>query len=349
MGRKIAKLVNYIKSDGILSVIKMLFRRIVKWNVGIFLCIKEFGYAYFFLRTYFFQTEQFEKYNKLNYDILVEEAEPRIREALELAEKSQKDVMKKTVWVCWWQGYDKMPEIVRMCYDHLVHTLDKDLFEIKLITADNFKEYVNIPGVVMGKYKEGKITLTLFSDILREGLLFQNGGVWIDLTIWVEKDVNKYLSLDKDFWSVKLEEIEDQKMWGQLISECKWCGFLISARKHNTICGFVFHAMCDYVTKHDYVIDYFLHNLLIRIAYDKIPKAKEEIDKIEYSNPNLYKLLHYLNSAYSEDLYDSIVEDTAIFKLTYKTSLYEYSPVGDITVYGHLRQRAADGTKQNPK
>lgn len=340
MERKVSKLVSYIKSDGMLTVIKMLCGRLVKWIVSIFLCIKEFGFIYFLKRTYLFHTGQFRKYNELNYDILTREAEHRILESLEFAGASPKGMLKKKVWVCWWQGYDKMPEIVKMCYDHLIHELDQDLFKVNLITMDNFREYVDIPEVVMEKFQKGKITLALFSDILREGLLFQNGGVWIDSTVWVEKDVNKYLSFDEDFWSVKLEGIDDQKMWGQLISECKWCGFLIGARKNNVICGFVFHAMCDYVKEHNYIVDYFLHNLFIRIAYDKIPKAKEEIDKIECSNPNLYKLFRYINSAYSEEFYNAIMKDTAIFKLTYKTSLYENSSEG-ITIYGHLRRIVA--------
>lgn len=342
MRRRVLKLVSYVQTDGIRTVIKMVYERLEKWGAAILYCIREFGFVYFIKRTYFFYTRQYGKYNKLNYSILVNESGHIIHDFQKLTKSFPDDKRKKRVWVCWWQGYDKMPEIVKMCYDHMVYTLDGKLFDVKLITEENFKEYVDIPLPVVEKLQQGKITLTLFSDILRQGLLFQNGGIWIDSTIWVEKDANKYLSFDKDFWSVKLEEIDDKNVWGQLITECKWCGFLIGAKKDNVICGFTFRAMCDYVTKHNFVVDYFMQNLFIKIAYDMIPKVSEEIDEIECSNPNLYELFRYLNSAYSENLYKSIMKDTAIFKLTYKSSLYEYSPEGAITTYGYLRQRVSN-------
>jgi Capsular polysaccharide synthesis protein. len=277
----------------------------------------------------------------MNYAILYKETTSIILEDSKLIYDSS-DNGRKKVWVCWWQGYDYMPEIVKVCYNHLIYTLDESLFEIILITADNFERYVNIPKVIINKFQKKIISLTLFSDILREGLLFQNGGLWVDSTVWVEENANYYFSLENNFWSVKLKEIEDQSMWGQLITECKWCGFLIGTKKNSPICGYVFHSMCEYIAKHNYIIDYFLQNLLIRIAYDQMPGVKETIDNIEYSNPNLYKLFRYLNSPYSEDLYRLISEDTSIFKLTYKTNLYENLKEEGKTVYGHLRKKSVD-------
>lgn len=49
---------------------------------------------------------------------------------------------KVPVWVCWWQGEESMPELVKMCFKRLKDTLPADITELHLITFDNYKDYV---------------------------------------------------------------------------------------------------------------------------------------------------------------------------------------------------------------
>lgn len=340
MGRRASKLLSYIKSEGFLATAKKASMQFSKGINNIFYCIEEFGFSYFIKRTYYFRTKRYDKYNKMNYDILMNESLDFIDKFNKLPDYMTVEPEKRNVWVCWWQGYGNMPEVVKMCYNHLINVLDQNRFEITLISEDNFRDYVDIPPLIIKKLQQGKITLTFFSDILRQGLLFQNGGVWIDSTIWLEKGANKFLLFDNDFFSIKLKSIDDQTVWGQLISECKWCSFLLGAKKGNKICGFVFESMCNYTANHNFFVDYFIQNQYIKIAYNNILKAKNDIDEIECSNPNLYELFRKLSASYSDELFKCITNETSIFKLTYKANLTEYTPDGQVTVYGYLKQKA---------
>ena len=97
------------------------------------------------------------------------------------------------VWVCWWQGYDNMPELCKLCYNRLRKMLPENS-ELLLITLDNYENYVNIPKYIKEKFTKGYISMTAFSDVLRNYLIKENGGFWIDSTIFVSSaiDANFY-------------------------------------------------------------------------------------------------------------------------------------------------------------
>lgn len=68
------------------------------------------------------------------------------------------------IWVCWLQGIEQAPDIVKKCYKRLTAL---ENHRIIVITNDNFEDYVNIPEYILDKYNKGIISPTHFSDILR--------------------------------------------------------------------------------------------------------------------------------------------------------------------------------------
>ena len=85
------------------------------------------------------------------------------------------------VWVCWLQGFDKAPELVKMCVDSMrKYLVDK---EIVLVTYKNFHEYAELPDIIVTKYEKGQIPPALFSDLLRLELLIRHGGTWMDASM----------------------------------------------------------------------------------------------------------------------------------------------------------------------
>ena len=54
---------------------------------------------------------------------------------------------------------------------------------VRILTKDNFKEYIDIPDYVLEKYEHGLILPAHLSDIVRCCLLYKYGGVWLDSTI----------------------------------------------------------------------------------------------------------------------------------------------------------------------
>lgn len=57
------------------------------------------------------------------------------------------------IWVCWLQGEEQMPPLVKGCYESVkAHSGGHPL---KLITMDNFTQYVSIPDFVIEKLRGG--------------------------------------------------------------------------------------------------------------------------------------------------------------------------------------------------
>ena len=338
----VKKLFEKVKKNGLLSTFIWVIKRLKYLLKNNILCITEFGLLFWIKKIIYLKQKNYDLYLKLIYENLESEVENVIEYYRNSEKKIRESIIykegKKKIWVCWWQGYDSMPEFCKMCYKQLNYILDKKKFEIILICEDNYKKYVNIPEYIIDKVKKGNISLTQFSDILREGLIAQNGGVWVDATMWFEKDANNFFSIDRDFWSVKLADIDDINMCGQIISECMWSGFIISGNKNSYVCSFVYDAMCEYFKKHNYVIDYFIQNLLIRIAYNNLNKARNIIDAIEISNPKLYDMFREMNCVYSDELWNNLTAETSIFKLTHKCS-YTRKVNGKDTLYAVINNR----------
>lgn len=96
-------------------------------------------------------------------------------------DESVKHEKSDKVWVCWFQGMDRAPHLVRACYRSLRENLpDK---EIILITSENMSDYVTFPDYIIEKWEKGQITHTHMTDLLRLELLIQYGGTWVDATV----------------------------------------------------------------------------------------------------------------------------------------------------------------------
>ena len=66
----------------------------------------------------------------------------------------------KQIWICWLQGEEQMPEIVKKCYAS-VKTFAPD-YTITLITNDNLFDYVTLPDHIVQKFRKGTFTFTHF-------------------------------------------------------------------------------------------------------------------------------------------------------------------------------------------
>lgn len=298
---------------------------------------KEFG-SIFAIKWLFFKiTKQHNKYIDLIYNYLCKFLSDDINE-FNNKEFNNKEKLKNYVWICWWQGYEAMPDFCKMCYKQLKSVLNND-YNLILIDKNNYKEYASIPDYIIEKVNSNKIPFTQLSDILRQSLLLENGGTWIDASIWCTDKINKYLDNKNDFWSVKLKTIDDETVWGQLISECKWSSFLLNGNVGCPIFDFVFTGMCKYFNNHDFLIDYFLQNLLIKIAYDNIPIIKTMIDDVPESNECIYELYKVMDTAYDQSKWEKLTSNTAFFKLTQKRKYVDFCN-GKPTFYKYLIESA---------
>lgn len=302
------------------------------------LMVKDFGIL--FIAKYFFlkKTGQYEKYVKMVCDYLTSYLKDYILDFNKEQHKNKEIIENNNIWVCWWQGEKYMPEFCRMCYQNLINNIPNK-YSIHLVTRDNYRQYTDIPDFIIYKMENGIIPITQFSDILRQNLLLKNGGLWIDTSVWVTNDFLSKLDTNLPFWSVKLNAIDDPSVWGQLISNCKWGSFILYGISGNEVFKFVYGAMCKYYKDHNSIIDYFLQNIFIRIAYDNVDIIRKQIDDVKVSNENLYDLYRVIDDPYNEEIWNFYCENTGFFKLTQKREYIEYVD-GKITFYGYLKKMA---------
>ncbi len=92
----------------------------------------------------------------------------------------------KIIYAFWMQGRENVPEMVRINFDRW-ERLNPDY---KLIVLDKETARPYVKGFPIDAYK---LTVQAFSDILRARILAQNGGIWIDATLFPVIPLSKWL------------------------------------------------------------------------------------------------------------------------------------------------------------
>lgn len=217
------------------------------------------------------------------------------------------------IWILWWQGEENMPELVKICLENMKKKLYDS--EVIVLSKNNINNYIQIPEFILKKFNNGIIGFAHFSDILRIALLKEYGGIWIDSTIYISKELSqKQIS--------KIKTIKFKCKEKTSIPKGQWCCFFLG--KLNTK---LYHYMYDfylkYWSKEDIIIDYFLMDFIVKIAYQNFPEVKKDIDNNEYNNEQIHKLASLLNNKFNQDEYETLLENNFIHKLSYKIKLQE--------------------------
>lgn len=228
-----------------------------------------------------------------------------------------------TIYVCWFQGEEAMPPIVKACYKSILQHANGR--KVILITMDNYKNYADIPHFIEDKVTCGKISLTHFSDILRNALLYQNGGIWIDATIYLTED----LHIEQlPFFSVKRKENWDR------INECPFrvSTYLMAGVKGNPLNRFVYDGFISYYKQKDIILDYFLVDYIICLGYDNVATITNMIDRVPYTKGVVFQLCEYLTQKHNSHDIMELLHSTYIHKLSYKC-LNDTYPKGSVYDY----------------
>jgi mannosyltransferase OCH1-like enzyme len=235
---------------------------------------------------------------------------------------------KKIIWCCWWQGEENAPEIVKICLKSIrKHNCG---YEVIVISKNNYKKYVTIPKNILEKVNSGKITLIHFSDILRMALLKEYGGVWVDATMYITDDIfNNFSDINVNSNVVSNDE-----------SGNKWCGFFIGG-KPNKLFDFVYEFIIKYNNDYDKLINYFLIDYAINIAYNNFEECKNDIDNITLHNNEIFSLSCSFNKEYNNKEYEKIIKN-GFFKLSYKEKYSKLINNDKLTIFGEFIKENGD-------
>ncbi|MBO4107236.1 capsular polysaccharide synthesis protein [Streptococcus suis] len=214
-----------------------------------------------------------------------------------------------TIWISWLQGEDSAPYIVKKCIKSVREQANGR--NLIIITEANFQEFVELPLEIIRKYKQGSISRTHFSDCIRLNLLSQKGGLWIDATIFLTKDV-----VD-EFTGVEFLSIHSDNLPLHPISKGLWSTFFMYSPRNYPLLQLAASIFNQYFIQYNQIIDYFLLDYVLLLAVRMT--GMEEILRNKKINGNeRFYLFGKLNDVMSDEIKDKINASYGVHKLTYK-------------------------------
>lgn len=236
--------------------------------------------------------------------------------------------LRNKIWVCWWQGIDNAPEIVKTCVNSIRRNAGN--CEIIFITEVNYKEYVTFPKWVEEKRKAGIISRTIYSDLLRMNLLSRYGGIWIDSTFFCTRPCfDEYMRLP--LWSIKRPDyLHCSVAGGYFANYSLGCSY-----GNRWIFKAILDFLYEYWTENDKLVDYLLTDYAIVLAQRHDKEIADAFAKIQPNNKWCDELFKVLDQPFDEKTWQCISEDTCLYKLTWKQS-FDKNVEGKETFYGKL-------------
>lgn len=220
----------------------------------------------------------------------------------------------RDIYICWFQGYDNAPDIVKLCINSVVkNNPDR---KVHIISDENLQEYIEgIPAFILDKYEKGVITRQTFTDILRSYLLYRRGGVWCDATVFMSQSLKQEID-NYSFYSIHGDVISLK-----FVSKRRWTGYFLSVRKGDIVMRFLYESFCSYYAQYDKLLDYWLIDAIINYGYNRVPRIKRIIDQIPLNNADVSLLYPILNKKYDEEYFNKLSLDTYIFKLDWRIEI----------------------------
>ena len=207
------------------------------------------------------------------------------------------------VWVCWFQGYESAPPLVKACINSMHKVMPEK--EIIVLTKTNYKQYIELPDYIEEKFEKGKIGMAHFSDLLRISLLAKWGGMWIDSTaLCTDGDFFRYANKQHLFVFKQLNQGEAP------IIASSW---FISSEIGNPIVVLTRNLLYAYWQDYDYLLNYFTFHLFFTMACRRYENEWESIPAFNNSSPHM--LMFELKRDYSPERWEQLMKMSGIHKL----------------------------------
>lgn len=287
-------------------------------------------------RNGYYENESRKKHLLRKHDIMIRYYEKTFGDFLKTYDYNhtnqefQKTEYSDCIWICWWQGLEQAPELVKVC----VNSIQKNAgnHRVIVLTDDNYKDYVDIPEWVEEKKNKGIITRTNYSDLLRLSLLAKHGGMWIDSTFFCTQPV-----LD-DYFQWPLWSIKRPDYFHASVASGYFAGYSLCCNEEKR---FIFMTIRDfflhYWKNNDTMVDYLMVDYMIVLAQKYDARIKKEFQKIQSNNPECDELYKVMSEPFNQKKWDIMKSETALFKLSWKYQ-YPIEKNGEKTFYGMLVQ-----------
>ncbi len=233
---------------------------------------------------------------------------------------NQEDMSENTVWTCWLQGEENAPYLVKCCFDSMrYHLKNKNII---ILTAENFDEYCSIPNYIIDKWRNGIISHTHFSDILRSQVLIEHGGIWMDATTYITGNLPSYITRNNFF--VFHEGILET----ETINMNNW--FIYSKKQQLLLCE-TLNLLYEYYKEKNYLKSYYIFHIFFRIVTDAYPYEWKAVPYISRNDTHIFS--YEMLQTYDKERFEDFKSISSIHKLTNK---FDKSQIQENSYYSKL-------------
>ena len=186
--------------------------------------------------------------------------------------------IEKNIFIFWWDGFENAPPIVKDCLSSVYRCYTD--YNIIKVSKNNYKYYTDIDINIIRSFEKGKISVQK-----------NNGGMWIDATIFFEKKCDLFEALKKQSFNT-LNFYSSSKFLTYKSEECSWSGYFIAARKGSILVEAINYIFERYYLEYQEYTTYFFIDAVFMLC--KIYEIDDNVlKKSTYINGDMF-ILHKL-------------------------------------------------------
>lgn len=212
------------------------------------------------------------------------------------------------IWICWLQGIEDAPEIVRACVNSVkINLHDK---EIIILDKSNIKKYIELPEYIERKWKKGIIPNAQYTDILRTALLCKYGGGWIDATVLcTASNLPDYIEKSKLFVYSQMDLYGNKKD----ITPILISNWMIFSESNNPILLLTLTLLYSYWKDYKKLTNYFIYHLFFSMSCRRYSNIWRQVPV--FNNHSPHTLQYEILNRYSDNRWKQIIEMSDFHKL----------------------------------
>lgn len=240
---------------------------------------------------------------------------------------SAEPAQSRIIWICWFQGLESAPELVKRCIASVQNNAPDA--QVIILTDENIPDYLALPEHIKTKYQAGLISKAQYSDIVRCSLLYQYGGIWMDATVFLTRPVPESF-YQRTFSSLRFDVAENA------LSQGYWTAYFLAAQKGNALVKLVRDILYRYWQHHDALIEYFLIDYSFLYARERYPQFRQIMDVQPVTGNNRFLIRQFISSKPDVTAMTALNQDpVGIYKLSHKEQ-YRTLDSGQPTVYSKI-------------
>ncbi|MBQ7632995.1 MAG: capsular polysaccharide synthesis protein [Alphaproteobacteria bacterium] len=209
----------------------------------------------------------------------------------------------KIIWTCWWQGKENLPPVVKRCIESIRKYCPE--YELRIITADNIRDYIELPDYIMQKHQKGYIPRAHLADILRVALLVKYGGIWMDATVFLTAPLPQFIA-DSPFFAFHCHDLYQFQIW------------FIKAAAANPLMKNLLNLLLEYWKYENSTINYFFGYSLFDLMVENSAECAKQWAQTPLIYDDCYELADNFFAPYSAQKWAAIKAKTSIHKLSWK-------------------------------